>query len=161
MFNNSFKKLNELLLYGNKKEYVNTYKIKCNNCKLYNIISKIYKILPLCFSIYVCKNCYNIINKNKLQIKLETSSIQYGFFPDNDEGSEIIARLLMGDEDGKIYVSISGKKGCSFWYRRKWRYDNLCKFFMHNNDWGKYGGPGRVEEHSKFIKGYTQFNYIL
>ena len=28
MFNNSFKKLNELLLYGNKKEYVNTYKIK-------------------------------------------------------------------------------------------------------------------------------------
>jgi hypothetical protein len=153
--------LNEILYYNKKEDFNTSYKIKCPLCKVYNTISKIFKILPICFRIYVCENCYNLINKNKLEVKLESSSLQNGFFPDNDEGSEKKAIELMGDADGKIYVSISGRKGCSFWYRRKSRYDNLDKLFMHNDDWGRYGGPGKISEHSMFIKGYTQFNFIL
>ena len=155
------KNLNELL-NDNKKEYSNTYyKIKCPHCKVYNTISKIFKILPICFCIYVCENCYNLINKNKSEVKLESSYIQNEFFPDNDEGSEQKALELMGDEDGKIYVSISGRMGSSFWYRRKSRYDPLDKLFMHRNDWGTYGGPGRISEHSRFIKLYKHHNFML
>ena len=150
------------------------YIIECPKCRTSNesdSIKKVYAdaeccicrekdaevLLETCRHVCICEDCCNKLNKNKDTSISSSSGTQSSSsisdFPDDDEGSEERARHIMGNNEGKIYVSILAGQGCSFRYRRDNNNGPLERLFMHSDDWGQYG-HGRVAEHGSFISGY-------
>ena len=153
------------------KLFVDSNCIVCMN-------NKAQVLFPTCKHVYVCLPCCNKLNEhceNKSSISVydssspsssssmssSSSTSSSSFFPDDDEGSEFNATRALEGEEGKVYICIPAGLGCSFWYRRNNSFSPLERLFMHSDDWGQYGGNGRVPEHTSFISGYRQVQYLI
>ena len=145
--------------------YVNA---KCTVC----LTSEVEMLLPTCSHACLCIECCKQLNEYKTipsyippsmissrsisRSGSSSSSRNISFFPENDEGTHDIALERFGSLTGQIYTCIPAGLGCMFYYRRSNISQPLEKLFMHSDDWGQYGGTGRVPEFNNFILGYTQ-----
>lgn len=153
----------------------NDYKIECPLCKKENTIKrdqkKIYGcdntcciclvnsvevFFPECGHICVCLGCLEKIDTNKI-----TDDAKNNIYIEPGISDTVItdAKNLFKNKRNKVYTTVYGGMGCTWYIRRDFQDGELMGFFLHSDCQGQYG-VNHIPLAESFVSGYTYIENI-